>query len=115
MPTSPRSLSRAGSATTGHLIPSMQEQVANRFIRKVKERKADELKAWIDQLKKCLIPKLRTFAAGLDADYSAVHAALSHEWSNGQLEGQTNRLKVIKRMMYGRAGFDLLRIRVLYH
>jgi len=89
--------------------------LANRFVQMVKERKADELKAWIDQVKKSSVPKLKTFAAGLEADFLAVHAALSHEWSNGQLEGQINRLKVIKRMMYGRAGFDLLRNRVLYH
>jgi len=44
----------------------------------------------------------------------AVKNALSYEWSNGQLEGQVNRLKLIKRQMYGRAKFDLLRARVLH-
>jgi transposase len=40
--------------------------------------------------------------------------ALHYQWSNGQLEGQVNRLKLIKRQMYGRAKFDLLRARVLH-
>jgi transposase len=49
----------------------------------------------------------------LKRDYEAVKAALSVPWSNGQVEGQINRLKFIKRQMYGRAHFDLLRLRVL--
>ena len=44
----------------------------------------------------------------------AVKAALECEWSNGQVEGQVNRLKLVKRQMYGRAKFDLLRARVLH-
>ena len=55
----------------------------------------------------------QSFALGLRQDYAAVHAALAHSWSNGQTEGQVNRLKFIKRRMYGRAKFDLLRLRVL--
>jgi transposase len=49
----------------------------------------------------------------LQSDYSAVRAALANSWSNGQTEGQVNRLKFIKRQMYGRAKFVLLRLRVL--
>ena len=52
-------------------------------------------------------------AVRLRLDYKAVEAALSLEWSNGQVEGQINRLKLIKRQMYGRASFELLRQRVL--
>jgi transposase len=52
--------------------------------------------------------------AGLRRDLSAVRAALTSEWSNGQTEGQVNRLKLIKRQMYGRAKLDLLRQRVLH-
>lgn len=55
-----------------------------------------------------------SFAAGLRLDGEAVVAALSSEWSNGQTEGQINRLKMIKRQMYGRANFDLLRARALH-
>ena len=53
------------------------------------------------------------FAYGLQKDISAVTAAVDADWSNGQVEGQVNRLKAIKRQMYGRAGFELLRARVL--
>lgn len=58
---------------------------------------------------------LASFAAGLRRDEDAVRGALSESWSNGQVEGQVNRLKVTKRDMYGRAGFELLRGRVLGH
>jgi transposase len=53
------------------------------------------------------------FAYGLQKDISAVAAAVTTSWSSGQVEGQINRLKTIKRQMYGRAGFALLRARVL--
>ena len=51
--------------------------------------------------------------AGLLQDYDAVKAAVSLKWSNGQVEGQVNRLKNIKRQMYGRGSLELLRKRVL--
>jgi transposase len=57
--------------------------------------------------------ELRSFAAGLRQDEAAVVGALTEAWSNGPVEGQVNRLKTIKRQMYGRAGFELLRARVL--
>ncbi len=56
--------------------------------------------------------ELRSFADGLRQDEAAVSAALTEPWSNGPVEGQVNRLKTIKRQMYGRAGFQLLRARV---
>ena len=59
------------------------------------------------------IPSMKNFANGLLKDYDAVKAAVSLNWSNDQVEGQVNRLKNIKRQMYGRAGFKLLRKRVL--
>ena len=60
------------------------------------------------------LAELRAFARHLRRDYDAVRAGLSLPWSNGQVEGQIHRLKLIKRQMYGRANFDLLRKRVLY-
>ena len=57
---------------------------------------------------------LQRFAAGLEADLSAVRPAFSSPWSSGQVEGQINRLKYLKRQMYGRAKLDLMRIRVLH-
>jgi transposase len=58
--------------------------------------------------------ELSSFANGITADIGAVRAALEHEWSNGQTEGQVHRLKLVKRQMYGRGKLDLLRARVLY-
>ena len=69
--------------------------------------------AWITEARACGIAVMATFAAGLEHDGAAVRAALTTPWSNGQTEGQVNRLKMIKRQMYGRAGLDLLRRRML--
>ena len=77
----------------------------------VRQRQGERLDAWLAQAE--AEPTLRHFARGVRRDYQAVRAALSEVWSNGQVEGQVNRLKRIKRQMYGRAHFDLLRIRVL--
>jgi transposase len=89
-------------------------QLALQFRRLVTERRADELEEWIARSVAADAPtEIRRFAAGLKPDLTAVKAALSLPWSNGQTEGQVNRLKRIKRQMYGRANFDLLRLRVL--
>jgi len=72
------------------------------------------LLTWMTQAKAAEIVELRYFAKGLEKDIRAVEAALTYEWSNGPTEGHNNRLKMIKRQMYGRANFDLLRKRVLY-
>ena len=99
------------------LSPKVSEasKLATRFIQMVKEQKKDRLFSWIEDAQKCSAPRIRSFATGLASDYRAVEAALSFDWCNGQLEGQVNRLKTIKRMMYGRAKFDLLKKRVLCH
>ena len=73
----------------------------------------EKLDDWLEQMESCGVKKLQNFALGLRQDYGAVRAALIYDWSNGQVEGQVNRLKTIKRQMYGRANFDLLRQRVL--
>jgi transposase len=72
-----------------------------------------DLKQWITKAKRCEFGAVVRFAYGLQKDISAVSAAVDSSWSTGQVEGQINRLKMIKRQMYGRAGFDLLRARVL--
>jgi transposase len=69
----------------------------------VKDRKADQLDNWIQEANLTDIVQLKRFTAGLLRDYQAVKAGLSLEWSNGQVEGQINRLKLIKRQTYGRA------------
>jgi transposase len=57
---------------------------------------------------------IRQFAEGLKNDWAAVTAALTFHWNNGSAEGHISRLKMIKRQMYGRANFDLLRARFLF-
>ena len=87
--------------------------LAQDFRQLINERQADGLDAWLCQAKKSGIPELQRFATSLQSDHQVVKNALLYPWSNGQVEGQVNRLKLIKRHMYGRAGFDLLRRKVL--
>jgi transposase len=88
--------------------------MAHEFAQMVHDRQAEALDGWIERTHGVGVPhELAVFADGLLPDYDAVKAAPSLEWSNGQVEGQVHRLKMIKRQMYGRAGFDLLRQRVL--
>ena len=84
------------------------------FTRMVRQRAAEGLLAWLRAAARSKVKEFVGFARGIGEDYEAVTNALTYEWSNGQLEGQVNRLKVIKRQMYGRAKFDLLRARVLH-
>ena len=79
----------------------------------VRERCEAELDGWLEEAQGSGIAPLRRFAAGLRRDRNAVRAGLSEPWSNGQTEGQIHRLKLLKRQMYGRAGFALLPNRVL--
>ena len=80
------------------------------FFRIVRSR---DLAAWPEWLEAARRTALSRFASGLTRDREAVEAALHLPWSNGPVEGQVHRLKLIKRQMYGRASFDLLRLRVL--
>ncbi len=73
----------------------------------------DDLGRWLTDAQACGVRPIETFAEGLKQDGTAVRAALTTPWSNGQAEGQITRLKLLKRTMYGRASFDLLRRRVL--
>jgi transposase len=80
----------------------------------VRGPQAEAWEAWLARACAASAAKeLRSLAEGLKQDEAAVRAALTMEWSNGQVEGQVNRLKTIKRQMYGRASFALLRQRVL--
>lgn len=71
------------------------------------------LREWLTKVRQSGVQEMRTFAEGLRQDEAAVQAALEEPWSNGPVEGEVNRLKLIKRQMYGRAGLQLLRARVL--
>ena len=74
---------------------------------------SNQLRGWVEGAKHSEFGPVVRFAYGLQKDISAVAAAVDTPWSTGQVEGQINRLKMIKRQMYGRAGFELLRARVL--
>lgn len=87
--------------------------LAQQFTTMVRKRTHQKLQAWLKACRDSGIAELASFAAALKNDLTAIRAALTLKWSNGQLEGQINRLKLLKRQMYGRANFDLLRIRVL--
>lgn len=92
---------------------NIARQLAQSFCEMIRARAAEKLEGWLCQAEQAGITAFKNFAAGLRRDYAAIQAALTYEWSNGQVEGQVNRLKFIKRQMYGRAKFDLLRKRVL--
>ncbi len=87
--------------------------LAQQFAVMVRHRMSEKFTGWLKACRASGISEFVRFADGLESDIAAVRAALEMEWSNGQLEGQVNRLKLIKRQMYGRANFDLLRVRVL--
>ena len=87
-------------------------ELAGQFVQIIRERQSEQLDGWIERAKNSAAPELRRFAAGLKRDDAAVRASLEVPWSNGQVEGQVHRLKLIKRQMYGRGKLDLLRTRL---
>jgi transposase len=89
---------------------ALAQTLALRFVSMVQERTSADFDGWQTDARGS---ELQAFANGLHQDETAVKAALSLPWSNGQTERQVNRLKLIKRQMYGRAKFDLLRTHVL--
>lgn len=88
-------------------------RLCQQFLQLFDQRSSEGFDEWLEDAAQSELAKLRNFASGLRQDYAAVKAAFDSDWSNGQVEGQVNRLKTIKRQMYGRAKFDLLRARVL--
>jgi len=92
--------------TTGKLVREFHQLMTNRQVEGFKE--------WLEKARASGIGELIWFANGIEQDRASVEKAFESEWSQGQTEGQVNRLKLIKRQMYGRANFDLLRARVVY-
>jgi transposase len=88
-------------------------RLAQRFMVLVRERRGAQLEEWIADVQSTGPPELRGFSRNLHRDWLAVHAGFTVHWSSGPVEGNINRLKLIKRQMFGRAKFDLLRKRVL--
>lgn len=96
-------------------LPLMETayDLTTQFVSMVRNRTGTLLDAWLSLAHACAISAFRGFAQSLKGDHAAVQAGLTLEWNNGQLEGQINRLKLLKRQSYGRAGFDLLQRRVM--
>ncbi|HEU5376653.1 MAG TPA: ISL3 family transposase [Ktedonobacteraceae bacterium] len=88
--------------------------LAQDFVLMITQQKGERFDEWLQRAEQSGFSSLEGFAKGLRKDYSAVLAALTLSWSQGQVEGQVHRLKLIKRLAYGRARFDLLRLRVLH-
>lgn len=88
-------------------------QLTQDFSAMIRTQRIDQLDSWLLQARTCSFSAFRRLSRRLQQEYSALKAAITLPWSSGQVEGQVNRLKLIKREMYGRANFDLLRQRVL--
>jgi transposase len=89
-------------------------QLVQQFLQMVRTLEGEHLDAWLTAVGQSQIEELHRFANGLEQDKAAVLMGLTHSPNNAQAEGQVTRIKLIKRMMYGRAGFPLLRQRVLH-
>jgi len=98
------------------LDPQIEQSVIlfERFARILRARDREDLDPWLQAAKHSGVAELVEFAKRLRQDRAAVEAACTLEWSQGQVEGQVTRLKAIRRQMYGRGNFDLVRKRVLY-
>ena len=83
------------------------------FASLIRQRRPQDLEDWSDRARKSSVSELKSFAQRLCQDGAAVRSGIGLDWSNGPVEGHVNRLKAIKRAMFGRARFDLLRARVL--
>jgi transposase len=89
-------------------------QVVQAFLQMVRRLQGERLEAWLEQARASQIPELVSFVGGVERDKGAVIAGLTRPESNAITEGHVNKLKMIKRQMFGRAGFPLLRQRVLH-
>jgi transposase len=86
---------------------------AMRFRGILRSGKLDRLDQWLREASRCGIKAIHRFARTVGHDLAAMRNASTECWSNGPVEGQINRLKMLKRAMYGRAGVELLRARLM--
>jgi len=95
--------------------PELNEaiELAQDFASLVRQRQPEKFDAWLERARNSIVSLFSRFATGLDSDYKAVKAGITLETNNGPVEGHINRLKMLKRQMYGRAGLDLLTRRFL--
>jgi transposase len=97
-----------------HAVLQQACQRVYEFQHMVHKRDGENFTGWLQACQASKIPEFVNLALGMKKDHEAVQSALSSQWSNGQTEGQINRLKLLKRQMYGRANFDLLAARFLH-
>jgi transposase len=88
-------------------------RLTQEFAEMVRRLEGEDLDGWLKDAEESRSTAMRSFAAGLRKDLDAVRAGLTEEWSNGTVEGFVHKLKLLKRQGYGRAGFELLRARML--
>ena len=88
-------------------------ELGEEFATMARQRQAEHLEGWLERATQSRIAAFVSLAKGMRADEAAVRAGLTLEWSNGRTEGSVNRLKCVKRQMYGRGKLDLLRLRLL--
>lgn len=91
----------------------VMRQLVMRFRGILRGSDPSKLASWMDDAQRTGLHSLWRFVLFLRRDVEAVRNAISERWSNGQTEGQINRLKTLKRSMYGWAGVELLRARML--
>ena len=89
---------------------AIARRLTDRFTEIVRDGTADALAPWLEEAEHS---EIAAFGRGLRTNAAAVMAALREPWSNGETEGQINRLKTLKRQMYGRANTDLLKARLI--
>jgi len=87
--------------------------LAQDFATLVRQRQPAQLDAWLQRATTSALEAVRRFATGLSEDYAAVKAGVTLPWSSSPVEGHINRLKMVKRQMFGRARLDLLSRRFL--
>lgn len=115
----PETLTEAQRTTLVQMRQAHQEieqvmEVVDRFLTMLRTLQGEQLETWMEAAQQSHIREMQNFVEKLRKDQQAVQAGLTLTWNNGVVEGHVNRLKCLKRMMYGRAKFDLLRQRVLY-
>ncbi len=98
---------------TAHSDLDIAYALAQAFVSMLAEHRDTNLDEWLAQAEHSGIRELESFARGIRRDYAAVRATFTSKWSNGPVEAQVNCLKLQKRLMFGRANFDLLRLHVL--
>ncbi len=97
-----------------HPALALAIELSQDFAQMLRERTPEKFDDWLSKALSSQLKSLFAFAQGLLDDYDAVKAGMTFEWSNGPVEGQINRLKMLKRQMYGRANLELLSRRFLW-